>query len=576
MVLLTISLLLIILAPLSWFIYDKLYKPYLDCQVPIEQIDSVLNGNQKKIGETAIIIGGSFSGLTTAMVLSKYYEKVLIIDRSKIIPDESIAKNRQGEQAHVIAYRSMLVWEKLLPGFLDELKEYLKRNKLNQIVYPASQIKYNYKNGLGVSDHLDMRKNPMIMASRGQIETILRDKVKRELKNVEFIDGYAVSSSGIKVETVSDNLNGKVTRVKSVTITKVDSNEQDQAGNSKTIECNLLVNCAGANSSNLMKNLENEISPKKKILTKSFIDCKIGYQTIFMEPKDSSYDSEGKVAIYREEKESEQENRKLNDPYYIVYYLLCYPSRKGILFMPYSDNTFLILLTTYNEKINSVEYENAKEQIMEFCSSNPKMERDAKNMLEKFKDIPTKIVPFFEKSGSEYIHYEDLKGVRDFIAVGDSCGSLNPIYGQGVTMAVDSAVLLDEMIKNELSKNDSSPQQVFKASFCQEFQSRICKSYLVPWLLCSSTDMRFDFAKYTDNLSMQKLIAPILGWATDKMFMSANVSSVSSFHLMKLLLMEDGFRKELLNLRWLFGYVLRKEAMIATFLSLSVYIATLF
>ena len=512
--------------PILWLIKEKFYKPYLDCQVPIEQIDSVLKEQDNKlIGETVVIIGGSFSGLTTAIIMSKYYRKVIIIDRSKIVPDESIAKSRQGEQAHVIAYRSMLVWERLLPGFLDELKDCLKRNKLNQIVYPASEVRYNYKNGLGTSDHLNLRKNPLLMASRGQIETILREKVKRELKNVEFLDGYHVSSSGIKVETISEN-GEKVTRVKSITVTKVSDAEHVLFASSRTIECNLLVNCGGAGSSSLMKNIENEISPNKKILTKSSIECKIGYQTIFMEPKDSSYDSEGKVAISREDRiDNVQENRKLDDPYYIIYHLLCYPNRRGVLFMPYSDNTFLILLTTYNEKIESVQYETAKEQIIEFTKLNPTMERDAKIMLEKFKDIPKKIVPYYEKNGSEYVHYENLKGVRDFIAVGDAAGSLNPIYGQGITMAIDSIVLLDEMIKTELKKDKS----VFNPSFCQEFQSRLCKSYLVPWLLCSSTDMRFDFAKYSQNLSMQKLISPILGWMTDRMFMSANVSAISSF-----------------------------------------------
>ena len=399
--------------------HAKIYKPYLDCQVLLEQTDSVLKEENRKasLGETAIVIGGSFAGLTSAIILSKYYKRVIIVERSKFIRDESIVKSRQGEQAHLISYRSMLVWDRLLPGFLNELKEHLKTSKLNQMVLPASQVKYYYKERYGVSNHLEYRKTPNIMASRAQVETVLRDKIEKDLsKSVEFLDGHQVSSSGIKVESISEN-GQQVTRVKSVTISNVSDNS------SKTIECNLLVNCAGLGSSNLMKNLENEISPNKKLLTKSSIDCKIGYQTILLEPKNSSYDSEGKVAIYREDlSETEQENRKLNDPYYLLYYLLSYPHRRGFLAMPYSGNTFLFLLTTYNEKIDPVQYETAKEQIMDFVKYNPRMERQVKVVLEKFKDTPKKIIPFFEKSGSEYVHFEKLKGVRDFIAVGDVVG----------------------------------------------------------------------------------------------------------------------------------------------------------
>lgn len=140
-------------------------------------------------------------------------------------------------------------------------------------------------------------------------------------------------------------------------------------------------------------------------------------------------------------------------------------------------------------------------------------------------------------------------------------------------MAVDSVLLLDEMIKDELKKNIATPQQVFRSSFCQEFQSRLSKSYLVPWMLCSTTDMRYDFAKYSKNLWWQKLISPMMGYMTDRMFISANESAVSSYYLIKMILMEDGFRKELLNMYWNFGYIFRKETMILVFLSLSIIIS---
>ena len=127
-------------------------------------------------------------------------------------------------------------------------------------------------------------------------------------------------------------------------------------------------------------------------------------------------------------------------------------------------------------------------------------------------------------------------------------------------MSVDSAVFLDSMIKKEL---ETSNKAVFNAKFCNKFQLALSKTYLVPWILGSSSDLRFDFSKYSKNLYLQKLVAPLLAWLTDRLFISSHYSAVSSYYFQTVLIMDDGFRKQLLNLRWLLGYVFWRELKIA-------------
>lgn len=405
-----------------WLLYFKFYKPYLDCQVLLEDIQSAADEKVERIGDTAIILGGSFAGLTSAIVLSKYYRRVIIVDRTVMEPLETVAKARQGEQAHAISYRSLLVWDRLLPGFWSELVEMTKANRLSQLMFPATEVKYFYREGYNLSGHFDLRSRSIITASRGQMETALRERIRKDLKNIEIFDGYNVSSNGINIERVQESNNGEqVVRVKSVTIAKC-SQENDPADR-LTIDCDLFVNCAGVGSNVLMKNIENEVSPHKKLLTKSKVEVKIRYQTVYFEPKDTSYDSEGKVVLCREDRQV-NENRKINDPYYMIYHLLTYPNTKGMLIMPFTDNTMLLLLHNYNEKIESLTPERAKEQILEFCKDFPDMEKDTSHVLDLLKDEPKRIAPIYEKNGSEYVHYENLKNVKGFIALGDAVGKL--------------------------------------------------------------------------------------------------------------------------------------------------------
>ncbi|KAF0981327.1 hypothetical protein FDP41_012587 [Naegleria fowleri] len=548
---------------LHW-LYHHIYLPYLDCQIDLKQVKRIPSippnsENPNALLDTAVIVGGSFAGLSTAMVLSSYFRKVIIIDRGHMVENESITDSRQGQQAHVIAYRSLLIWDQLLPGFLKELEDLIKKNKLNQWVFPSKELKYDFK-GMNISDTSAMRKNPLVFATRGQVETVLRRRVRSELGNVKIYEGYSVHSQGIHYERKDADHSLKIT---AVTATKID----DQAS-SLTFPCDLFVNCAGAGSHHLLKHIEKELqvkgSLKTSVLTPSSIDCKIRYQTILFEPKEGTLDKDGKIALNTVCEKVVNQNRKIGDFYTIVYHMLSYPRRRGFLAMPYSNDQYLVLIATFNQKIDPIDEENAKERVFEFAQQgsieNPLLEKDVRQVMSKFKDRAVKVIPIFEKSGSEFVHYEKLRNqLEGFLALGDSVASLNPIYGQGVTMAAESVLLLNDLIQKQLKISQKG--NLFNARFCSSVQEALSKSYFIPWLLCSTTDLSYDFAKFTKDLQLQRLISPIMCWLLDRLFLAASQYSWASEYFLRVVLMEQGFRKELLNPVWLFGYLFWKESL---------------
>src|SRR5204862_5356906 len=76
----------------------------------------------RRLGQHAIVIGGSIGGLLAARVLSDHFDRVTILDRDKI-PDEAEPRKNvpQGRHVHALFGGGVRVVEGLFPGFFDEL-----------------------------------------------------------------------------------------------------------------------------------------------------------------------------------------------------------------------------------------------------------------------------------------------------------------------------------------------------------------------------------------------------------------------------------------------------------------------
>ncbi len=75
-----------------------------------------------KIGEHAVVLGASMAGLLAARVLSDFYRTVTLVERD-VLPDDPVNRRGvpQGRQPHILLSRCSQILDELFPGFLDEL-----------------------------------------------------------------------------------------------------------------------------------------------------------------------------------------------------------------------------------------------------------------------------------------------------------------------------------------------------------------------------------------------------------------------------------------------------------------------
>jgi len=74
------------------------------------------------LGEHAVVLGASMGGLLAARVLADFFETVTVVERD-VLPDGSAVRRGvpQGRHVHVLLARGAQILDELFPGFLSEL-----------------------------------------------------------------------------------------------------------------------------------------------------------------------------------------------------------------------------------------------------------------------------------------------------------------------------------------------------------------------------------------------------------------------------------------------------------------------
>jgi len=75
-----------------------------------------------RLGEHAVVIGGSIAGLVSARVLADYFDRVTILERDHIEPRAAVHKSTpQGNHLHTVLIGGLKVLSGLYPGFCEKL-----------------------------------------------------------------------------------------------------------------------------------------------------------------------------------------------------------------------------------------------------------------------------------------------------------------------------------------------------------------------------------------------------------------------------------------------------------------------
>jgi 2-polyprenyl-6-methoxyphenol hydroxylase-like FAD-dependent oxidoreductase len=145
-----------------------------------------------RLGERAIVIGGSMAGLMTARVLADHFEQVTVLERDHIEDHPAIHKSiPQGNHLHALLLGGQQVMERLYPGFADRLHAMgavrVRLGKDNAIYGLTGKA---YSLGGSVKEPRDLGIDTLCQ-SRGLLEHCVR-QCTLESPNVSFQDDCTV------------------------------------------------------------------------------------------------------------------------------------------------------------------------------------------------------------------------------------------------------------------------------------------------------------------------------------------------------------------------------------------------
>jgi 2-polyprenyl-6-methoxyphenol hydroxylase-like FAD-dependent oxidoreductase len=375
----------------------------------------------KRLGDHAIVIGASMGGLLAARALSDFYATVTVLERDSFPVSDAPRKGvPQGRHTHGLLARGCAILEELFPGYANEVVTQ-SGGLLGDIANDVTWIGRNVT--------LAHCRSGMIglLASRPVLEGHLRRRLLA-LPNVRAMENCAVRC------LVSDPAR------KSVVVARVCVDGKPE----ETLDANLIVDATGCGSSSAtwLETLGYQPPPEERV--------KIGITYMTRTYRRRPTDLDGKLGIIVAGSAPNWRNGAIlaqeRDSWII--------SAAGFLGddAPADDAGFLAYLATL-----------------------PTME---------IHDVVARAEPL-----TDYIRYGYLVSVRrryeklarfpdNYLIFGDGICSFNPVYGQGMTVAAQEALTLQQCLR--AGSNDLA-RRFFKAA---------AKIVCIPWDIAVGNDLR--------------------------------------------------------------------------------------
>ncbi len=384
----------------------------------------------KQIDNSAIVIGGSITGLIAAKVLTKHFDKVVIIERDHL---SSEPKFRQGVpqslQVHALLRKGKEILEQFFPGLIKELVE-LGAKETDMV----EDWQYLFADGWA-----PMFTSGIIIptCSRNLLENTIRKRLENH-KNLEFLEAHQVT--GLL-------LNGDRSQIAGIKF----KNQQNQE---LQISARFVADASGRNSPT-PKWLENNGYPKPQ---ETVINSFLGYASRWFEkPSEFRADWQGLTLMYKPQD--------------------C--KRGGVLY-PVENQTWIVTLAGIAKDYPPTD----EKGFMEFASS-----LRSKEIYDAIKNAKP-ISPIYGYRGTEnrLRHYEKLERFpENFVVMGDAVCSFNPVYGQGMTAAALAGLTLANCLEQQ--KVDISDRNLLGLS--RRFQKQLARINETPWLMATSDDLRW-------------------------------------------------------------------------------------
>lgn len=380
--------------------------------------------------DRAIVIGGSVAGLTAARVLADHFNEVIVVERDARPDGPTHRKGApQMRHVHVLLEPSIKALEGLFPGFLGELvgDGALRSDFGNSpAVHHYGAWKPRFVAGIDV-----------VQCSRPLIEWRVRQRVEA-LANVKI--RYEHAAEGLLTTPDRGRITGA--RLKG-------------AAGQEELSADLVVDAAGRGT-RAPRWLEalGYGRPKEQA-----IGIDLAYVTRRYErPRDFGADWDGLVVTPRA------------------------PSKRGAFILPVEGGCWLASMTGLfgdHCPLDEAGY-------LEFARSLA-----VPDAYEALKGAKALSEPVMHKiPSSRWFHYETMDRLPErLLLVGDSVCSLNPLYGQGMTVSIQCVMELEASLAERARRGGDL------GGLPKEYQSKVAKILVPPWMLSTTMDLVYPEAE---------------------------------------------------------------------------------
>jgi 2-polyprenyl-6-methoxyphenol hydroxylase-like FAD-dependent oxidoreductase len=381
------------------------------------------------LGERAVVLGASMGGLLATRVLADFFETVTVVERDAL-PDDNPAVRRgvpQARHVHVLLARGAQILDELFPGFLDELVDD------GAPVWDDGELS---KLHLSFGGHDILRSGRVAtepkalaihMPSRPFLECHVRRRL-RAMSNVTILSGHEVA----EVTTTPDRRSVSGVRVV----------DPDRAGREFTADVVMDAMGRGAHTPALLERL--------------------GY----------GRPVEDHIVMH-----TNYVSQLLRIPHGTLREMLVdigpAPDRPAGMFLSgYEDDTWMFTVFGMAGHQPPRDLAGMLSFAQEYC---PDHLIAAMRAAEPVSEVAHHHMP-----SSQWRRYDKMPELPDGLLVcGDAICSVNPIYGQGMTLAALQAVALRESLR---AGGADLARRYFRAS---------AKPIEVAWQMVASLDLAF-------------------------------------------------------------------------------------
>lgn len=455
-----------------------------------------------EFGKTAVVLGGSAAGLCAAGALAPHFDQVLVLERDEL---PAAAEHRRGvpqsKHPHFLLNSGRRAIGALFPGFEDEL---MAAGGLH--LMPSMDAAYLDGEGWAARKRGSMT---MVYSSRILIERVLRDKV-RAVANVVIHGGVTVTGVTVRGGGTRD---GEVTGVDFSTST---GDEHVDAG--------FVVDAMGRGSS-VGSWLVAAGWPEPEVLT---LDAKVTYTSRWYElpspaERPASWWWQHLVIMPTQSKGE-------------------HPAEHEFLvnFFPIEGNRVIACMGSWG-----IEMPRTTDAFVE----SARRVRTPLFAAAMDECAPTSEVHLTRSTGNKWRRYDRwATPPKGLVFIGDSICAFNPFYGQGISSASGSALLLREHL---------SHAEQLDAGFYSRFLGAQRKLLGVPWRLAMARDQGYECAVGTEKLRewRRRIVAAVSGPAFSLIVGAAREDAVVDEHFAKVFNLDESLGDMMRNPRVIAGLV---------------------